>query len=127
MGVDYGTRRVGIALSNEDGDMAFPYGVVQNQKTLLTDLVEIAKKEKVEAMVFGKSQTLGGEDNPVMEAGGGGAPPRLGELLNISVHFESEVFTTQEAIREQGRNEMTDAAAATIILNSYLMRIKNTV
>ena len=33
--------------------------------------------------------------------------------------------TTQEALRFQGRTEMTDAGAASIILNSYIMRNKH--
>ena len=125
MGIDFGTKRVGVALSDSLGMMAFPHSVVANTKELVTELATVAQKEGVEAIVFGKSETLGGEDNPVAE-GAGACARALGEALHIPIHFESEVFTTQEAIREQGRNDMTDASAATIILNSYLNRLKNT-
>lgn len=125
MGIDYGTKRVGVALSDGGGVMAFPHSVVANDKNLVTTLAALARSEGVGAVVFGRSHTLNGEDNPVAVSASECARA-LGETLGIPVHFESEVFTTQEAIREQGRNEMTDAAAATIILNSYLARAKNT-
>jgi RNase H-fold protein (predicted Holliday junction resolvase) len=44
--------------------------------------------------------------------------------VGIPVELEPEQYTTQEAIRFQGRTDMTDAAAASIILNSYLSRTK---
>jgi putative Holliday junction resolvase len=125
MGIDYGTRRVGISLSDEGGAMAFPHSVIPNTKDLVEVLSSLVLKEKVGAIVFGKSHTLGGKDNPVAE-GAAACAAALGDISHTPVYFESEVFTTQEAIREQGRNDMTDAAAATIILNSYLSRIKHT-
>jgi len=42
----------------------------------------------------------------------------------LPTHLEPEQYTTQEAIRFQGRTEKTDAAAASIILNSYITRVK---
>lgn len=125
MGIDYGTKRVGVALSDEGGVMAFPHSVVKNGRELVKELAQIAITEAVGALVFGRSHALGGEDNPVAEEAHACARA-LGDALMIPIHFESEVYSTQEAIREQGRNAMTDAAAATIILNSYLTRIKNT-
>jgi len=121
MGIDYGSRRVGIAFSNEDGTMAFPHSVLPNNAGLADALTELAKGERAEAIVIGASQTLGGERNPIQE--------RIDECiqdltlaLGLPVYSESEVFSTQEAIREQGRNEMTDASAAAIILNSFLTK-----
>jgi len=126
MGIDFGTKRVGVAMSDEGGVMAFPHSVVLNTKDLIASLSDLARKEKVGALVFGKSRTLGGEDNPVAEGASACARALSLALGDIPVYFESEVFTTQEAIRDQGRNNLTDASAATIILNSYLARIKNT-
>jgi RNase H-fold protein (predicted Holliday junction resolvase) len=45
--------------------------------------------------------------------------------LGLPIELEPEQYTTQEAIRLQGRNEMTDASAASVILNSYLLKIEN--
>ncbi len=124
MGIDYGTKRVGVSLSDEGGAMAFPHAVFENSSNLLGSLIELAKKEAVGTIVMGHSHALGGNDNPVQERASACARA-LGEALAIPIHFESEVFSTQEAIREQGRNEMTDASAASIILNSFLTKKKN--
>ncbi len=125
MGIDFGTKRVGVSLSDESGMMGFPHSVIPSDAKLLDALCTLAQAEGVEAIVFGESRTLEGGDNPVAKDARACAKV-LEERLHIPTHFESEVFTTQEAIREQGRNELTDASAATIILNSYLSRIKPT-
>jgi RNase H-fold protein (predicted Holliday junction resolvase) len=44
--------------------------------------------------------------------------------VGVPVHLEPEQYTTQEAVRFQGRNEKTDASAAAIILNSFITRTK---
>lgn len=121
MGIDYGSKRVGVAFTNEDGTMAFPHSVLKNDASLISNLVALATAEKAGAIVIGASRDLAGDANPIQE--------RIDECitdltleLGVPIHEEPEVYSTQEAIREQGRNEMTDAAAATIILNSYLMK-----
>lgn len=121
MGIDYGTKRVGIALSNEDGTMGFPHSVLSNDTDLMRNLVTLAEKEKVEAIVIGSSRSLDGTPNKVQEH----IEACIQDLtlhLGVPVHTESEVYSTQEALRAQGRNEMTDASAATIILNSFLTK-----
>ena len=39
IGIDYGTKRVGVSLSDESGKMAFPHGVFSNDDTLLKNIV----------------------------------------------------------------------------------------
>ncbi len=123
MCIDYGTKRVGVALSDEGGAMAFPHTVLENNSKLTEALIALAKREAVGAIVMGHSHTLAGVDNPVAWRADACAST-LSAALSVPVHFESEVYSTQEAIREQGRNEMTDASAATIILNSFLIKQK---
>ncbi len=121
MGIDYGTKRVGIALSDDKAMMAFPHKVVPNDEALVKTLEETVNTESVGKIVIGHSKDLDGNDNKVHKM--------VEELIqNITLHIgvpvelEPEQYTTQEAIRFQGRNEMTDASAATIILNSYITR-----
>jgi len=121
MGIDYGSKRVGVAFTNEDGTMAFPHSVLKNDSSLIKSLVALATAEAVGAIVIGASRSLEGGANPIQEK----IDECITDLtleLGIPIHSEPEVYSTQEAIREQGRNDMTDAAAATIILNSFLMK-----
>lgn len=121
MGIDYGTKRVGVALSNEDGTMAFPHSVLKNDGDLIKNLVALAEAEHVGAIVIGASRDLKGDRNPVQER----IDECIGDLtleLGIPIFDEPEMYSTQEALRDQGRTPMTDASAATIILNSYLSK-----
>ncbi len=124
MGIDYGTKRVGIALSDDQGLMAFPHSVLTNDASLQKSIGLIVQKENVEKIVIGHSLGRDGGTNPVHE--------RVEEFiqdltlnLGLPIELEPEQYTTQEAIRFQGKTEMTDASAASIILNSYITRTKN--
>ncbi|MFZ2253344.1 MAG: RuvX/YqgF family protein [Minisyncoccia bacterium] len=123
MGIDYGTKRVGIALSDDKGMMAFPHVVLPNDGALLKAVEKIAAKEHVEMIVIGHSLGREGVPNKVHAA----VEEFIQDLtlsLGLPIELEPEQYTTQEAIRFQGRTDMTDAAAASIILNSYIMRMQ---
>jgi putative Holliday junction resolvase len=121
LGIDYGTKRVGIALTDEGGQMAFPHMVLPNDSSLLTDVERIIKEQHVGRIVIGHSLSKKGEPNPVHEA----VEEFIQDLTlatGLPVELEPEQYTTQEAVRLQGRNALVDASAAAIILNSYLSK-----
>ena len=122
IGIDYGTKKIGIALSEEEGRMAFPHSVVKNDDVFFSALLALVRENHA-AVVLGDSRDYKGNENPVATA-----IKELGAALiaeGVGVHYEPEWYTSKEAERLQGRNAMTDAAAATVLLNSYLTRIKN--
>lgn len=123
LGIDYGTKRVGLALSDESGAMAFPSAVVPNDTQLIERIDQLVKQEQVQEIVVGHSQHPDGTDNKVQAA----ITEFVTDLtlhIGLPVHLEPEYYSTQEAIRFQGRTQHTDAAAAAVILNSYLTRTK---
>ncbi len=123
MGIDYGSKRVGVALSDDKGMMGFPHTVLQNDAQLLKHIEAIATKEKVGKIILGHSLDKSGKPNKVHAA----VEDFIQDLtlhIGVPVELEPEQYTTQEAIRFQGRNENTDASAAAIILNSYITRTK---
>ncbi len=121
LGIDYGTKRVGVALTDVGGAMAFPHDTFQNDDTLVPRLTALVKEKEVGAIVIGLSHTLGGIPNAVQKEIDTLAAT-LRETLGISVYLEPEQFTTQAALRLQGRTEKTDASAAALILDGYLIR-----
>ncbi len=123
MGIDFGTKKVGIALTDEAGVMAFPHGVLPNDAKLLQVVIDLVKDKQVAEIVIGHSTTHAGVDNPV-HAKVKDFMTDLTLAIGIPIHLEPEHFSTQEALRIQGRNSQTDAAAAAIILNSFLMKQK---
>jgi putative Holliday junction resolvase len=123
MGIDYGTKRVGIALSDEAGTMGFPVKVLGNDSRLLDELLDIIRNDDVKVIVIGESRNYQGTDNPIASAARG-----LGDVLHaatgVPVVYEPEMLTTQEARRmPDGTRDaygVVDASAAALILTSYL-------
>jgi len=121
MGIDYGTKRVGVALTDPGCKMAFPHDVLVNNKQLFTKLVEIIESQAVGEIVIGHSLDRSGAPNAVHQ----GAEALLLDLtlgVGVPIHLEPEQYTTQAALRIQGRTAKTDASAAALILEGYLMK-----
>ncbi len=131
LGIDYGSKKVGLALSDEGGNMGFPHSILSNTPKLAEEVLALIKKERVEAVVVGESKDFMGNDNPIA------ADARLFsasiQASGIPVFFESETFTSAEARRmhvpaEKTRKPMNtdavDASAAALILTSYLSKPK---
>ena len=119
LGIDYGSKRVGLALSDPTESFAIPHSVLENNKELLLNIENICKKEKVETIVVGESKDYSGRENEIMRE----ILPFVDKLidkLGIEVHMHPEFLSSQEAERVQGKNTMHDASAAAIILKSYL-------
>jgi putative holliday junction resolvase len=130
LGVDYGSKRVGLALSDEAGTMGFPHAIVQNTKQLVDEVCALIERERVGAIVIGESENLSGEKNSIAEHAQefGDA---LARISKKPIFFESEVFTTAEARRAPDKelksralkqHTPVDASAAALILTSYLSR-----
>ena len=125
MGIDFGTKKIGLSLSDESGSMAFPHSVVPNDENLLKTVVNLIEDEQVKEIVIGHSVDAEGKENPVHKL----AVDFVTDLTlenPVPVHFQPEQFTTQQAVKLQGRNDQTDASAAAIILQSYLDNQKTT-
>jgi len=125
IGIDYGKKRVGIALSDTEGKMAFPTAVLANDTTLMQRIDELCKQEQVGKIIIGHSLHSAGGENTIQSA----INEFITDLtlqLGLPVDLEPEQYSTQEAIRFQGRTELTDASAAAVILNSYLAHVNPT-
>ena len=126
LGIDYGNKKVGLAISDEAGTFAWPYRVVKNESLakLTEEIKSICFKEGIGMIVVGKSLSLAGEPNPIQkdilifkE--------KLEDEIKLPVELQTEFFTTQEARRvidDEGIDLATDARAAALILKSFLDR-----
>lgn len=128
LGVDYGTSKVGLALSDEEGTMGFPHSIVQNTPRLLEVLCALIATEDVGAVVIGESRDLAGSENPIAKDARA-LGEQITERAGVPVHYESEVYTTAEArrapekeskSRRPKRHTVIDDSAAALILTSYL-------
>lgn len=124
LGIDYGSKRVGIAVSDDKGKMAFPDSVLDNNNELLNSILKICEEKGVGEIVVGESKNLNGEPNVIM-SDIKKFVESLKKITNRSIHLEPEFMTSIQASRIQGENKMLDASAGAIILQSYLDKRNN--
>ena len=120
LGIDYGSKRVGVSLSDQDGKIAFPRGEIGNDVKLIPSLVTVIEKEKVGHVVVGDTLSSGGRENKVTEEARAFVG-RLAQAIQVPIEYTSEMWSSVEASRYAPKGEEhNDAAAATIILQRYL-------
>ncbi|MEI8249156.1 MAG: RuvX/YqgF family protein [Candidatus Taylorbacteria bacterium] len=118
LGIDYGGKRIGVAISDEARQFALPVSVVGNTSLALDEVIKIATDFDTREMVMGESRDYQGKANTILLES-------LEFKNNLEkkgyiVHLEPEFMTSVAAERFQGKNEFHDASAAALILQSYL-------
>jgi putative Holliday junction resolvase len=121
LGIDFGSKDVGVAITDEGGSMAFPKTVIPNTASLVDDIAQVIDSEGVGAVVVGYSKNNQGEDNLIM-ADIARFCESLSKKAGVEMHFEPEQYSSKEAERLQDTTAKLDASAAAIILNSFLSR-----
>ena len=132
LGVDYGSKRIGLAVSDEEGEFAFPAGTLasRGRKKDLAALRAFISEREVGSAVVGLPIHMDGRRGPEAEKAIAFAND-LSEIAGIPVETLDERWTSQEAertiqgiskkrrknLRERGA---IDEAAASIILRTYL-------
>jgi len=124
LGIDYGTKHIGLSMSNDDGNMAFPVEKMSNDKDLLGNIKALITDKKIGGVVIGESKDFAGKENEVMEEARAFARALEAET-GLVVSFEPEFLTSVEARHIQGGSDKTHSSAAAIILQSFLDRTKN--
>lgn len=126
LGVDYGTKRIGLAISDDLRITARPLEVVARAR-IIDALRRITSEYDIDRIVVGLPTSLGGKEGTSAEAA-----RELGseveERFGVTVEYVDERFTSrmaQSALLESGmkrrdRKERVDKVAAAIILQTYL-------
>jgi putative Holliday junction resolvase len=140
LGIDYGSKRVGLSISDEEGKMAFPYKILVNNLELDDSIHNICGQEEISAIVLGESYNQFGQKNKIM----GSIEEfkrNIETELGIPVYLEKEFMTTvfaREMMAEasgffkktvnsakktaKSKIDKADASAATLILQRFLDR-----
>jgi len=141
LGIDYGTKRIGLAISDDNGVLAFPKEVIKNNGELLRKIGEIISQEKIGEIVVGESLDFAGLPN-LLQKEIEFFISNLERKFKIKVHPEREFLTSVEARRfkdnksglnpsqahsrakkiRQANSLWVDASAAALILQRYLDR-----
>lgn len=123
LGIDYGSKRVGVAVSDGSGEFALPVSVLANTSDLAAELAKVAEEYGVKDIVMGESRQYDMTANKIL-------PDVLLlkkslESKGFKVHLELEFMTSAHAERIQGKHDKIDASAAALILQSFLDRQRN--
>jgi putative Holliday junction resolvase len=126
LGVDYGTKRIGLAISDGLGLTARPLGVVA-RRDLEAELRKIVDDYPLDGVVVGLPTALRGHEGESAEGA-----RQLGEaierILDVPIHYIDERFTSRMAesallesgMRRRERKSTVDKVAAAIILQTFL-------
>lgn len=131
LAVDPGTRRVGLALSDEDGAIATPHSTVErtSKADAIRKVVAVARAESVGSIVVGLPLRLDGSEGPEAKRARELADA-IGRESGLPVVLVDERFTSTQAERaldvmgvsQRERRGKVDQMAAAILLQGYLDR-----
>ena len=136
MGLDLGTKTLGIALSDRAGTIASSYGTIrfenEDYDSLLPKVKEIVDNENVDIIVLGlplnMNNSMGERANKTIVF-----KDKLSNYLNKEVFLQDERLSSVEAnnylieadMSRKKRKMKVDSIAATIILETFMERRKN--
>jgi putative Holliday junction resolvase len=130
MGVDVGTVRVGVALSDATGTLASPLETVKRAKdeSDLDRLAALVVEHEVTEVVVGEPRHLSGASGASAEDADAYSRALAGRIGDVPVHRVDERLSTVTAapsLREAGRDSraqrsVIDQAAAVVILQQFL-------
>ena len=136
LGIDFGTKRIGLALSDEEGVLAFPESGILNDAKTLGKIKDLCQEKGVGSIILGESLNLSSEPNKLMVKINK-FKKKLEEELDLKVYFEKEFMTSIEARRifenltqpspdtarkVKRKRILIDGSAAALILQRYLDR-----
>jgi len=132
LGLDLGTKRIGLATSDISGLIATPHSTLNRSSSVRRDhesIARIVENEEVEIVVVGLPIRMNGELGPAAEAANREAA-KLGTVLRVPVIMFDERMTTvaaDRALKEANisasrRREFVDRVAAAVMLQTWLDR-----
>jgi len=130
LALDYGKKRIGIAISDSEKSIAFPLKTIEN-KGIFLYLKEIIQIEKIEAIVLGEPKSLNNKENilflEVIKF-----KKKIISLFSLPVHLVDERFSSKIAskiildanIKKMKRRDksLIDKVSASLILETYLKK-----
>lgn len=127
LGLDYGTKNIGVAISDDKAMFAFPKDIFQNNDKIFTSLANIIQSEGVTAIVLGDPG-----DNKI-SAEVKNFAQKLESMFGLEVVMEKEFMTSMHVSQGTGKKPIAreskkekgpkkDDSAAALILQRYLDR-----
>jgi putative pre-16S rRNA nuclease len=130
LGLDLGTKRIGVAVSDRSGTIASPLTVIERGRSQRADhaqIAELVRAEEIDCVVVGLPISLSGDAGPAARAARSEAEA-LATVVGVPVESHDERLTTVTAerslaeagVRGPARRQVVDKVAAAVILQSWL-------
>jgi putative Holliday junction resolvase len=130
LAVDYGTKRIGLAVCDELEFGAYPLATITRSRSLRHDMGEIARlaqKEEAEGIIVGLPLNADGSHGPSAQAATSFAKT-LKKHTTLPITLHDEFLTTAEAeaeliaadVSRKRRREVIDQMAAVHLLEAFL-------
>lgn len=131
LGMDLGTKTLGLATSDRLGMIASPYKTIRYDdiNVLIEEVSRIIEQEKIDTLVLGYPKNMNNSLGEAVERTNSFAK-LLSEKTNMEINFIDERLSTVEAenillngdVSRSNRKKVIDAIAASIILDTYLRK-----
>ncbi len=132
LGLDLGSRTLGVAVSDKSGLIASSYKTIRHNEDyeeLLYEVRSLVNELEVDAIVLGFPKNMNNTIGPKGELSLD-FKAKLEEMLSIPIILQDERLTTKSAtdmlingnVSRKNRKKVVDSIAATIILQTYLDR-----
>ena len=130
LGLDLGSRTLGIATSDSMGLIASNYGVIRHREEyarLVKEVSDLVNELKIDAIVLGFPKNMNNSIGPKGELSLK-FKSELEKVLSIPIYLQDERLSTKSAtdmlisadVSRKGRKKVVDGVAAAIILQTYL-------
>jgi len=121
LGIDFGTKNIGLAWVNTDLGVVLPFGIIKNHKSEIIngELEKLIKEENVNKIVVGLPTGLDGKENENTKRIRNFSD-ELKKLIKIPIEFADERFSSYAADRMGSGGASRDEKAAMVILQTYL-------
>ena len=125
LGIDYGARWIGIAVSDDEGAIAFPKTNIEarTDTVRIREIKKIIKIENIGCIVVGLPIHMNGREG-LSAARTRAFASKIQKSFGLPIFFENELLTSRIATHAHGSHARVDAQAAALILQSYLDRLQ---
>lgn len=126
MGVDYGTKNIGLAWMQTGIDVVLPFGIIDSSagaERSAQQLAQLVIKEKIDKIVFGLPLGTDGRENENTEKVRKFSGLLENKIKGVQIEFFNELFSSKQADRMEG-GASRDEKAAMVFLEGYKSKNK---
>jgi putative Holliday junction resolvase len=133
LAIDYGRKRIGLALSDPLRIIAQPHGFLENNNEFSSKFLKLIQEQEISEIVVGLPRSMDGTESEMTREARAFAD-RLRKLSPLPIHLYDERLTSMQAeraliegdMRREKRKLSRDAVAASLLLQAFLKTLTPT-